>query len=405
MRARPPRTLFVGFWRDIGRLGTPTRTLLMVMMLFCCLPSSLLAFLTLPVSRHKTTQVEGWQVFSGKGSNQLGPWIERSCICCSIYSYCSICCSNRRRSLLGKFAFGSIATIASSSVATATAEARQDFASSLPPLLDDKKSLLLSQRFEESILQQPAPTAVPEELNGVDNFFYPSFMAGTWNVTQTLVNVSTPLGLVFLGGPNGVLSIAEKTLAESQSRLQDPIPLQLRYVPTKWGVAEDRLFNTRQRLNAFAGRTVVSTIAYADVGACNRAKVLSLGGTPEDPLQTTFVQFKGPAAQKNFVTAHRSDDLDTLPSWTGFELQRSIFALTNENTAPPIFTDTEYLWQFTSQRPGETSSINNSRRPLVVEGRLRIASYLNAQQDKLYFEARNRAVSLLDYRLDMIRIE
>ena len=276
----------------------------------------------------------------------------------------------------------------------------------------------LSQRLEASILEQPTPSLVPDELYGVDNFVYPSFLEGTWNVTQTLVNVETPLGIQYLGGPNGVLSIAETAVAESKRRLNVPVSLQLRYVaptfsssslpwsgpacPTAAGVVmEDRVFNTRQRLNAFAGKSVVASVDYADVGASNRAKVLALGGSNTDPLSTTLVRFKGPAAQKTFLTAHTSSSPclavgssfdDEKPSWTGSESQRSIFALTNENTAPPIFTDTESIWQFTR--------INDQH----VQGRLRIASYLNAQQDKLYFSTRNRAVSLLDYTLDMIRV-
>ncbi|KAL7576319.1 hypothetical protein ACA910_018138 [Epithemia clementina (nom. ined.)] len=269
----------------------------------------------------------------------------------------------------------------------------------------------LALRLEESILQQPTPTMVPAELNGVDNFFYPSFMAGTWNVTQTLVNVTTPLGLIYLGGPNGDISIAEKTLAESRSRLNVPVQLQLRYVnTTKWGVAEDRLFNTRNRLNAFAGRSVVAATDYADVASCNRAKILAMGGSYDDPLQTTFVRFKGPAAQKIFVTTHSADDVTTTTTnsnkwtWTGSESQRSIFALTNENTAPPIFTDTETIWQFTIENNQPRSNEPPPPSPpQVVQGRLRIASYLNAQQDKLYFQARSKAVSLLDYKLEMVR--
>jgi hypothetical protein len=72
--------------------------------------------------------------------------------------------------------------------------------------------------------------------------------------------------------------------------------------------------------------------------------------------------------------------------------QRSIFALTNTNTAPPVTTDTEYIWEF--------EKIDD----ITVRGKLRIAGYLNAQSDILYFDARKRAVSLQDYTLDMRKI-
>ena len=257
----------------------------------------------------------------------------------------------------------------------------------------------LSERFDSSTLKQPPTLTAAGDLltsPGTDNTFFPDFMAGTWDVTQTLIDAQTPLGLEFVGGPNGSPAIAEKTMAETRSKLNQPVNLQLRFVQTKWGVAEDRVFNNAQRLNAFAGRKVVATVDYADVGASNRAAVLKNGGKAEDPLSTVLVKYKGPAAQKTFVTSHYTTSSAPIDGgaekWYISEGQRSIFALTNENTAPPIFTDSEIL--LCLQQVG----------PDKVQARLRLAGYLNAQSDKLYFEARNRAVSLLDYTLDMQRI-
>jgi hypothetical protein len=261
----------------------------------------------------------------------------------------------------------------------------------------------LEDRFEQSLLKQPSLTGVTtpsSTLYGVDNLYYPDFMAGAWEVTQTLVNVETPIGLVYLGGPNGSLEIAEKSMAETKRQLNVPVSLELRYSKTKWGVAEDRVWNTPERLNKFAGRTVVAATSYANVGASNRAAVLALGGTENDPLQTVYVRFKGPAAQKSFMTFHRTTNENTKDSstmtWYGSEGQRSIFALTNESTAPPIFTDSELLWKL------ERVDADNDSH---VRGRLRIVGYLNALSDKLYFDARNRAVSIQDYTLDMKRIQ
>jgi hypothetical protein len=249
----------------------------------------------------------------------------------------------------------------------------------------------IQTKLEQDVLNLPAPSYA-SELQGVDNTYFPSFLEGEWEVTQTLLNNKTPLGLKFLGGPNGDLTIAEKTIEQARSKINQPINFQLRYLNTNWGITEDRQFNSKQRLNAFAERDVVASVQYADVGASNRKSVLMLGGTEQDPLQTTIISFKGPAAQKTFVVSHGSEKLTDV-SWVGYELQRSIFALTNTNTAPPVTTDTEYIWQF--------DQINANH----IEGKLRIAAYLNAQNDKLYFEARNRAVSLQDYSLNMKRIQ
>lgn len=250
----------------------------------------------------------------------------------------------------------------------------------------------LEARLERDILQQLPLTGLSERTGSVDNTYYPDFLEGTWDVTQTLVNVQAPLGAKFLGGPNGDVAIAEQSLAESRSRLGQPVRLSLRYSPTPWGIAEDRVYNTIHRLDAFAGRVVVASADYADVAAANRATVLALGGTVQDPLPTVVVRFKGPAAQKTFVTMHAAERVSPT-SWIGVEGNRAIFALTNQSTAPPVFTDSELVWKF--ERLGEGR----------VRGKLRIVGYLNAQSDKLYFEARNRAVSIQDYTLEMKRTE
>ena len=261
----------------------------------------------------------------------------------------------------------------------------------------NNKLSIISERISSNELTMPPPSR-SSELNGVDNLYYPSWLSGTWDVTQTLVAASTPLGLKFIGGPNGSESIAAESWKEQQKQLDVPVKLQLRYIPTKFGVAEDRLFNTRQRLNSFAGKSVVATVEYANVGGSNRASVLALGGDNDTPLQTTLVYFKGPAAQKTFVLGHDSSGIssssDTSSSAVSFaanESIRSIFALTNQNTAPPVTTDTELIWVF--------DKIDSD----TVLAKLRIASYLNAQSDSLYFEARNRAVSFADYTLMMKR--
>lgn len=248
-------------------------------------------------------------------------------------------------------------------------------------------------RFESNTLFQPR--IIPNnENNGVDNTYFPSWLAGTWNVTQTLVAVEAPLGFAFAGGPSGVESIGKQSLEESTKQINIPVRLSLKFVTTPWGVAEDRLFNTAERLNSFAGRVVVASVDYANVAASNRASVLAMGGAEGTPLQTTVVRFKGPAAQKSFLISHSPRPPSDSPStWAGFEVQRSIFSLTNTNTAPPITTDTEYLWSL---------RFNSSTN--TVEGKFRIAGYLNPT-DRLYFDAKNRAVTLQDYTLSLVKFD
>eukprot|EP00978_Attheya_sp_CCMP212_P013830 scaffold34882_cov52-Attheya_sp.AAC.1 len=235
------------------------------------------------------------------------------------------------------------------------------------------------------------PTNTIQTSSGVDNFYFPAWMEGEWDVTQTLVNVATPLGLKFIGGPAASLEVAQASLVETKKQLNIPVNLKLRWIGTKFGMAEDLLFNTRQRLDSFAGRSVVASVDYSDVRASNRAAIMAGGGSELDPLATTVVRFKGPAAQKTFLLAHGTepDRSDPNHKWAGFELLRSIFALTNTNTVPPVTTDTESIWYLENKGDG------------VVEAKLRLASYLNAQSDSLYFESKNKAVFISDYTLRM----
>lgn len=111
-------------------------------------------------------------------------------------------------------------------------------------------------------------------------------------------------------------------------------------------------------------------------------------------LPHSVVRFKGPAAQKTFLISHGEEILPNNDNvFYCYELTRSIFALTNQSTAPPVTTDTESIWSF--------ERVNADR----VIARLRIASYLNSQSDRLYFDAKNRAVSFADYIVQMSKTE
>ena len=62
----------------------------------------------------------------------------------------------------------------------------------------------------------------------------------------------------------------------------------------------------------------------------------------------------------------------------------------NQNTAPPVTTDSESIWVFTK--------IDND----TVSAKLRIASYLNAQSD--YEDYRRRLISSIGRRLESLLV-
>lgn len=248
---------------------------------------------------------------------------------------------------------------------------------------------LIADRLDSDIITTPSITAGSKN-SGHENLYFPDWLEGDWDATQTLMSTKAPLGLKYIGGPSGDTEIARKTMDEQAKRIGEAVRLKLRFVSTKWGVVEDRAFNLRSRIDAFAGKQVVASVNYADVRESNRESVLKAGGAESDPLTTTLVYFKGPAAQKQFIISYGSNALEE-DEWAGYELQRSIFALTNNSIAPPVTTDTEAIYKF-KRLTSDT-----------VEGQLRLAAYLNPQNDKLFFETKSRAVSLTDYTLTLRR--
>lgn len=248
---------------------------------------------------------------------------------------------------------------------------------------------LIADRLDSDIITTPSITAGSKN-SGHENLYFPDWLEGDWDATQTLMSTKAPLGLKYIGGPSGDTEIARKTMDEQAKRIGEAVRLKLRFVSTKWGVVEDRAFNLRSRIDAFAGKQVVASVNYADVRESNRESVLKAGGAESDPLTTTLVYFKGPAAQKQFIISYGSNVLEE-DEWAGYELQRSIFALTNNSIAPPVTTDTEAIYKF-KRLTSDT-----------VEGQLRLAAYLNPQNDKLFFETKSRAVSVTDYTLTLRR--
>ncbi len=215
----------------------------------------------------------------------------------------------------------------------------------LSPKCATAASSSFKDRLDADILKSP-PITAGTKFNGHENLYFPDYMEGEWDAVQTLVSTKAPLGLKFIGGPQGSLDVAQKTMDEQAKRVNEQVNLKLRFVKTNFGVVEDRAFNLRSRLDSFAGKSVVASVNYADVKESNRASILASGGTEEDPLTTTLVYFKGPAAQKTFVISHGQDPLDKQDEWSGYELDRSIFALTNNSIAPPLTTDPEVIYSF-----------------------------------------------------------
>lgn len=245
---------------------------------------------------------------------------------------------------------------------------------------------MLAQRFSKDQLEKlPSGFIAPW---GPSDLWYPTWLEGRWHVRAVLTNYSAPLGLKFVSSGATDLRIAQRTLDEQRKRLGTPVEYDLRYVRTRRGnVVEDRLASAAARLNAYAGKTVVKRVAYADVPGSNREEAEKRGDGPEDPLLTTLIYFKG-GVQKVFVTGFQSEEDVANVAWRGSSSTRTLFAAPGAGYNP-IAVDEEVLTEY-RQVPGTAGAA----------GRVRLLGFLNPT-DPLYFQAGNKAVTMAEYALEL----
>eukprot|EP00967_Tisochrysis_lutea_P104323 scaffold158295_cov30-Tisochrysis_lutea.AAC.1 len=211
----------------------------------------------------------------------------------------------------------------------------------------------------------------------------PGWLAGSWRCRQTLRAFVTPQGIQFIGVAGRPLSEAQASAAETRSKIGSPVELELRYLPSGDAAIEDRTFNTRSRIEAFAGRSVVATSRPCDETG--------------QAIACVAVEYKGPANQQTLVNSARLGLGDgTLKPFALSEFTRVVFSRRlqpgDTRNFPPIITDQETLLQLTPSADGTFAT-----------GRLRLVSYLQPLNE-LYFAAGRRAVAISDYSLELQRL-
>ena len=215
----------------------------------------------------------------------------------------------------------------------------------------------------------------------------PSWLAGRWQAEQTLQRYSAPLGVQYIGAAGRPLAEAEASAAQTRAQIGKPVALELRWaVAPEGGAVEDRAFNARSRLDAFAGRQVVRSST-----TCAEAGVDAPG------IACTFVDFNGPIVQKQFVNSVKVA-LAAPPQAEGAfissEIMRAILARRkvagDTRDFPPLTVDSEVLL-----------SLAPTGRDNAV-GRVRLVEFLNPQAP-LYFAAGGSSVSISDYSLTLTR--
>lgn len=146
-------------------------------------------------------------------------------------------------------------------------------------------------------LEQPVVAQVSGAMNAPNPFSkaptLPPWMVGRWEAEQTLQRYSTPLGVQYIGAAGRPLAEAEASAAETRKQIGQAVKLELRYAAAPdggKGSVEDRPFNARSRLDAFAGRPVVRA-----------SRTCADAGVDAPGLTCTFVEFTGPVNQKQCV--------------------------------------------------------------------------------------------------------
>ena len=233
-------------------------------------------------------------------------------------------------------------------------------------------------------LTSPEVTQLNADLSANEDIAYPDWMEGTWDVTAQLTAFTAPLGNQFLGGSSPAIN--DKSAAEAAAQVGKEVRYQLRFKRLAAGgtVREDRLFNTQQRLDGYAGRAVVRGVEYVP---------LDRGGKTKD--LNTLTYFKGGLVGKTFSTRRRWEEAGA-GRFRSDENQRQLYGRRCNQSVearvcpPPITTDQEVLSEYALAADGS------------VAGTVRLLGYLNPN-DRLYFSAKQRAVTISDYALRLER--
>jgi len=223
------------------------------------------------------------------------------------------------------------------------------------------------------------------DLSSNEDIAYPDWMLGNWQVTAQLTAFSVPQGSKFLGGRSQ--EINEKSSAEAAEQIGKEVSYQLRFARLSPGgaVREARLFNTQQRIDGYAGRPVVRGVEYVP---------LDRGGKTKD--LNTLTYFKGGLVGKTFSTRRRWEAAGE-KVFRMDETTRQLYgrrcnqAVESKVCPPPITTDQETLAEYTLDKAGG------------INAKVRLLGFLNPN-DRLYFSARQKAVTVSDYSLQMTLI-
>ncbi|WP_374821446.1 DUF6816 family protein [Aerosakkonema sp. BLCC-F183] len=244
---------------------------------------------------------------------------------------------------------------------------------------DRAEAGVLAERLAKFPQWQTKPPV--QAVIGMEDLIYPDWIAGTWNVTSTLVDLVAPLAP----------EIVTPGFENNRRYLNQPIAFTVRFPVVSHNDFGFAIFNPKSKIqNLKSEGTVVAdrsfnglNIAKATLG--DRA-VLSVKTDPHNPnRQTTLLS--GSLQLVSIVTS-RASEITNANEFISTEVSQQLFRAPTIGMRP-YFNEVETT---TAYRKLETSDAS-------IEADQVTAIYLSPQ-DPNYFVAADKPVALYRYRLE-----
>ena len=226
----------------------------------------------------------------------------------------------------------------------------------------------------ERLQQFPDWDSKPTVQLAQGDLVYPDWMAGTWQVTSTLIDLAAPLAP----------EIVTPGFASNRENLEQPVQFQVKFAPQKptvlgFPVAIFPKYQPIVSQRAFNGVKIAE--AYLGKNA-----VISVKVDPDNPnRQITFL--RGQNQLISTVTGRSSENL-TDNQFVATEINTQVFRSPSQIYLNEVETTTAYNLLSSGQ----------------VQADQVTAIYLSPQ-DPNYFTAAGRPVALYRYNLDLVPVE
>ncbi|MDB9528836.1 hypothetical protein PN498_22780 [Oscillatoria sp. CS-180] len=220
----------------------------------------------------------------------------------------------------------------------------------------------------------PNWTDKPPTQPAKGDLVYPDWMAGTWELTSTLVDLSAPLAP----------ELQTPGFESNQSLLNQPITCEVRFEPRMTSLTKSFLLKPR-----LAQEEIVADRAFNGLS-------LAQAYLGDQAVKTVKVDPKNPNRQVTFLRGDRQLESTVIsravevPSDERF-VTTEIFQQVFRGTAQPYLNEVETTTAYQKRESDQSFSVTADQVTAI---------YL-APQDSDYFKARNQPIALYRYQLEL----